>query len=78
MRPPARPRAVHNCSGESANNNNNNLNLQNIMLETIAILMVLFWLLGMISSYTMGGFIHLLLVIAVIAILVRLIQGRRI
>jgi len=48
------------------------------MLETIAILMVLFWLLGMISSYTMGGFIHLLLVIAVIAILVRLIQGRRI
>ena len=48
------------------------------MLETIAILMVLFWLLGMITSYTMGGFIHLLLVIAIVAILVRLIQGRRI
>ena len=46
------------------------------MLETIAIVLVLLWLLGMVSSYTMGGFIHLLLVIAVIAILVRLIQGR--
>lgn len=48
------------------------------MLETIAILLVLLWLLGMISSYTMGGFIHLLLVIAIVVILVRLIQGKRI
>ena len=46
------------------------------MLETIAIILVVLWLLGMVSSYTLGGFIHLLLVLAVIAILVRLVQGR--
>jgi hypothetical protein len=47
------------------------------MLETIAIILIILWLLGLVSSYTMGGFIHLLLVIAVVVILVRLIQGRR-
>ena len=47
------------------------------MLETIAIVLIIFWLLGLVSSYTMGGFIHILLVIAVVVILVRLIQGRR-
>lgn len=47
------------------------------MLELIAIILVALWLLGFVSSYTMGGFIHVLLVIAVIVILVRLIQGRR-
>ena len=47
------------------------------MLETIAIILIILWLLGLVSSYTMGGFIHILLVVAVIAILVRLIQGRR-
>jgi hypothetical protein len=46
------------------------------MLETIAIILVLLWLLGMVSSYTMGGFIHLLLVIAIIAVLLRVIRGR--
>jgi hypothetical protein len=46
------------------------------MLETIAIILVLLWLLGMVSSYTIGGFIHLLLVLAVIVIVVRLLQGR--
>jgi hypothetical protein len=46
------------------------------MLETIAILLIILWLLGLLSSYTLGGFIHILLVIAVIAIVVRLIQGR--
>jgi len=48
------------------------------MLETIAIILILLWLLGLVSSYTMGGFIHILLVLAVIVILVRLIQGRRV
>jgi len=48
------------------------------MLEIIAVLLILLWLLGMISSYTIGGFIHLLLVFAVILVLVRLIQGRRV
>jgi hypothetical protein len=48
------------------------------MLETIAIVLLLLWLLGLVSSYTMGGFIHILLVIAIVVVLVRLIQGRRI
>jgi len=46
------------------------------MLETIAILLLIFWALGLVSSYTLGGFIHVLLVIAVIMILVRLVRGR--
>ena len=46
------------------------------MLETIAVILVILWLLGLVSSYTMGGFIHILLVIAVIMILVNLISGR--
>ena len=47
------------------------------MLETIAIVLIVLWLLGIVSSYTMGGFIHALLVIAIVMILVRVIQGRR-
>ncbi len=47
------------------------------MLETIAAILIIMWLLGMVSSYTIGGFVHILLVIAVIIIAVRLIQGRR-
>jgi hypothetical protein len=47
------------------------------MLETIAIILVILWLLGFVTSYTMGGFIHVLLVIAVVIILIRLIRGRR-
>ncbi|HBA09555.1 MULTISPECIES: lmo0937 family membrane protein [Methylotenera] len=47
------------------------------MLETIAIILIILWVLGLVSAYTMGGLIHLLLVIAVVVILVRLIQGRR-
>ena len=46
------------------------------MLETLIVLFVILWLLGLVSSYTMGGFIHALLVIAVVVILVRVIQGR--
>jgi hypothetical protein len=48
------------------------------MLTTIAIILIALWLLGMLTSYTMGGIIHVLLVIAVVTFLVRLIQGRRI
>jgi len=47
------------------------------MLETIAIILIILWLLGFVTSYTMGGFIHILLVIAVVVILLRIIQGRR-
>jgi asparagine N-glycosylation enzyme membrane subunit Stt3 len=46
------------------------------MLWTIAIILLVLWLLGMVSSYTMGGFIHILIILAVVAVLVRLIQGR--
>ena len=47
------------------------------MLETIALILVVLWLAGLVSSYTMGGFIHILLVIAVVVVLVRVLQGRR-
>lgn len=47
------------------------------MLMTIAVILVILWLLGFITSYTMGGFIHILLVIAVVMFLIRVIQGRR-
>ena len=46
------------------------------MLWTIAVILIVLWLLGLVSSYTMGGFIHILLVVAIIVVLVRLIQGR--
>jgi hypothetical protein len=46
------------------------------MLETIAVILVILWILGLVTSNTMGGFIHALLVIAVVVILVRFIQGR--
>lgn len=48
------------------------------MLETIAVILVVLWLLGFVTSYTMGGFIHVLLVIAVVMFLIRLVQGRRV
>ena len=47
------------------------------MLEVIAVVLFLMWILGLVSSYTMGGFIHLLLVMAVIVVVIRVIQGRR-
>jgi hypothetical protein len=47
------------------------------MLETIAIVLLLLWALGLVSSYTLGGFIHILLVVAIIFILLRIIRGNR-
>lgn len=47
------------------------------MLYTIAVVLIILWLLGLVTSYTMGGFIHILLVIAIVMILVNLISGRR-
>ena len=46
------------------------------MLWTIAVLLLILWLLGLVSSYTMGGFIHILLVLAIVVVLIRVIQGR--
>ena len=48
------------------------------MLWTVAVILLLLWALGMITSYTLSGFIHILLVVALIVVLVRLIQGRRV
>jgi hypothetical protein len=48
------------------------------MLWTIAVILLVLWLLGMVSSYTMGGFIHILIVIAIVVVLVRVIQGRKV
>jgi hypothetical protein len=48
------------------------------MLETIAIILIILWLLGMVSGYTMGNFIYILLVIAIVLFLVRLVSGRRV
>jgi hypothetical protein len=48
------------------------------MLWTIAVVLIVLWLLGLITAYTMGGFIHVLLVIAIIVVLLRIIQGRRV
>jgi uncharacterized protein DUF5670 len=48
-----------------------------IVLETIIVILVILWLLGVVTSYTMGGFIHILLVLALIVIVIRVLQGRR-
>ncbi len=47
------------------------------MLTTILVLLIVLWLLGMVSSYTLGGFIHILLIVAIAVVLIRVIQGRR-
>ena len=47
------------------------------MLYTIALILIILWLLGLVSSYTMGGFIHILLVVAIVVVLARVIQGKK-
>jgi hypothetical protein len=54
------------------------MSLENIMLETIAVVLLILWLLGLVSSYTLGGFIHLLLVLAIVVVVIRVIQGRKV
>jgi hypothetical protein len=48
------------------------------MLWTIAVILAVMWLLGMVSSYTLGGFVHILLVLAIVSVLISVIQGRRV
>lgn len=48
------------------------------MLYTFALILIIAWLLGLVSDYTMGGFIHILLIVAIVMILIRLIQGRKV
>lgn len=50
---------------------------KNPMLETLVIILVILWLVGLVTSYTMGGLIHILLVVAIVVVLLRVIQGRR-
>lgn len=52
--------------------------LEDAMLWTVFLVLVVLWMLGVVSSYTLGGFIHVLLVLAIVALLVQLIQGRRV
>lgn len=47
------------------------------LLETLAVVLIILWLLGLVSSYTLGGFIHVLLVVAIVVILMRVLAGRR-
>jgi hypothetical protein len=47
------------------------------LLWTVAIILLIMWLLGLVTSYTLGGFIHILLVLAIVVVLIRVIQGRR-
>ncbi len=54
-----------------------NLNRKNSMLWTIFVILLVLWLLGLVSSYTLGGFIHILLVIAIVVLVIQLLQGRR-
>jgi len=70
---PARTRLHRGRAGRSCTDTSGRIQV----LETIAIILVILWLLGLVSSYTLGGFIHVLLVLAVVLIVVRLIQGRR-
>ncbi len=64
---------------ESADNcKRHGISILSKQLYTLAFILIVAWLLGFVSDYTMGGFIHILLIVAVILILVRLIQGRRV
>lgn len=48
------------------------------MLETVAVILIILWLLGLVSSYTIGGLIHILLVLALVVVILRVIQGRKV
>ena len=58
--------------------NQRQLQGEDVMLWTICMILIVLWLLGVVTSYTMGGLIHILLVIAIIVVLLRVIQGRRV
>jgi hypothetical protein len=70
------PAAMGRCRSAPAHAANNHKNKEP-MLYTLAVVLIILWLLGLVTSYTMGGFVHILLVIAVVMILVNIIGGRR-
>jgi len=65
------------CINMAAGSGNAKSERRNVMLWTIAVILIILWVLGLVSSYTMGGFVHFLLVIAIIVIIIQVIQGRR-
>ena len=73
-------RGQEECSPAEPGTMKTQLQLQgeDVMLWTICMILIVLWLLGVVTSYTMGGLIHILLVIAIIVVLLRIIQGRRV
>jgi len=67
----------HDRYSDGVESRTNLISETKIMLETVAVILVILWALGLVSSVTMGGFIHVLLVLAIVVIALRLIQGRR-
>ena len=70
----ARDKRTHHSAHEAVSNQ---LRTHTHMLWTIFVILLILWLLGLVSSYTLGGFIHILLVIAVVVLIINLIQGKR-
>jgi hypothetical protein len=68
---------VGNSRPEPENDKSKHLGVSN-MLYTIAVVLIILWLLGMVTSFTMGGFIHILLIIAIVVVLLRVISGRKV
>ena len=66
-----------NMTGQSKLSSPNEVEWRNSILETLAVVLIVLWLFGLVFSYTMGGLIHILLVLTVVVILIRVIQGRR-
>ena len=67
----------HKRSGTASHEGTCDLTERTLMLWTIFVILLVLWLLGLVSSYTLGGFIHILLVIAIVVLILQLIQGRR-
>jgi Family of unknown function (DUF5670) len=77
MRDPCRNFNFHKRSGTASHEATCDSTERNLMLWTIFVILLVLWLLGLVSSYTLGGFIHILLVIAIVVLILQLIQGRR-
>jgi hypothetical protein len=77
MRDQCRNFDFHKRSGTASHEGTCDLTERNFMLWTIFVILLVLWLLGLVSSYTLGGFIHILLVIAIVVLILQLIQGRR-
>lgn len=73
---PFRPACTKECDG-NGKQRNAHVEKVDVMLYTIAVVLLILWLLGLVTSYTLGGFIHILLVVAVVMVLVNVISGQR-